>query len=59
MIKTTDYVNKLMDFPLPDRRAVENIIREIYNAGVQEQKRRVLVYLRKNIKSKKCPLCKN
>ena len=48
MINSNYYVDKLLKLPRPDRRKVENLIREIYNNGVQEQKKRVSNYLKRN-----------
>lgn len=40
MIKIGDYYYKLMQMPLPDRRTVEKLIKEIYKQGKEDERNR-------------------
>ena len=46
MIKINKYLNRLTELPRPNRRELENIVKEIYNEGVQEQKKRVIKFFK-------------
>ena len=40
MIKINPYTDKLMKFPRPTRKEVQDIIKEIYNEGFKKWKRK-------------------
>jgi len=50
MIKKKELISELLSLPRPNRRRVEEIVRIIFNEGVQEQKRRVLRFFKINKK---------
>lgn len=42
MLKITDYTDKLIALPRPNRRAIEEIVKEIYKKGKEDERQRIL-----------------